>query len=107
MHSMTILEAQLSALPIIVRRDESYLDCIFNGENGYLTDSDEELEERILELANDSDKRKKFGQRSLEIANKFTIETHVARTLLVYNEVIKAYPGKINDVEINKKVAAI
>ncbi|MBO7485339.1 MAG: glycosyltransferase [Spirochaetaceae bacterium] len=107
MHSMTILEAQLSALPIVVRRDESYLDCIFDGENGFLTDSDEELEEKILELVKDSQKRKQFGIRSLEIASKFTIETHVARTLFVYNEVIKAYPGKIDDVIVNKQVAEL
>jgi 1,2-diacylglycerol 3-alpha-glucosyltransferase len=107
MHSMTILEAQLSALPIVVRRDESYLDCIFDGENGYLTDNDEELEEKILDLVKDSKKRKQFGIRSLEIAGKFTIETHVARTLLVYNEVIKAYPGKIDDVIVNKQVAEL
>ena len=104
MHSMTILEAQLSGLPIIVRRDESYLDSVFDGENGYLTDSEEEMEEKILELAADSDKRKRFGERSLEITKRFTIETHIKKTLKVYEEVMKAYPGKINDIEVMKEI---
>ncbi len=104
MHSMTILEAQLSGLPIIVRRDESYLDSVFEGENGYLTDTEEEMEEKILELAADSDKRKRFGERSLEITKRFTIEAHIKKTLKVYEEVMKAYPGKINDIEVMKEI---
>jgi len=104
MHSMTILEAQLSGLPIIVRRDESYLDSVFEGENGYLTDTEEEMEEKILELAADSDKRKRFGERSLEITKRFTIEAHIKKTLKVYEEVMKAYPAKINDIEVMKEI---
>ena len=104
MHSMTILEAQLSGLPIIVRRDESYLDSVFDGENGYLTDSEDEMEEKILELASDSDKRKRFGARSLEITKRFTIEAHIKKTLKVYEEVMKAYPAKINDIEVMKEI---
>ena len=101
---MTILEAQLSGLPIIVSRDESYLDSVFEGENGYLTDTEEEMEEKILELAADSDKRKRFGERSLEITKRFTIEAHIKKTLKVYEEVMKAYPGKINDIEVMKEI---
>ena len=104
MHSMTILEAQLSGLPIIVRRDESYLDSVFDGENGYLTDSEEEMEAKILELAADKEKCRSFGKRSLEITKRFTIETHIKKTLKVYEEVMKAYPKKINDIEVMKEI---
>ena len=104
MHSMTILEAQLSGLPIVVRRDESYLDSVFNDENGYLTDSEEEMEKRILELADDREKRLAFGKRSLEITKRFTIETHIKKTLKVYEEVMKAYPDKIDDIKVMKEI---
>ena len=104
MHSMTILEAQLSGLPIVVRRDESYLDSVFNDENGYLTDSEEEMEKRILELADDREKRLAFGKRSLEITKRFTIETHIKKTLKVYEEVMKAYPNKIDDIKVMKEI---
>lgn len=104
MHSMTILEAQLSGLPIIVRRDESYLDSVFDGENGYLTESEAEMEKRILELVDDKEKLKKFSQKSLEITKRFTIETHIKKTLKVYEEVMKAYPGKIDDVKVMKEI---
>ena len=104
MHSMTILEAQLSGLPIVVRRDESYLDSVFNDENGYLTASEEEMEKRILELADDREKRLAFGKRSLEITKRFTIETHIKKTLKVYEEVMKAYPDKIDDIKVMKEI---
>ena len=104
MHSMTILEAQLSGLPIIVRRDESYLDSVFEGVNGYLTDSEEEMEKKILELAGDKEKIKAFGQKSLEITKRFSIETHVKKTIKVYEEVIKAYPGRIDDLAVMKEI---
>ena len=104
MHSMTILEALLSGLPVIVRRDESYLDSVFDGINGYLTDSEEEMEARILELADDKEKIKAFGQKSLEITKNFSIETNVKKTIKVYEEVIKAYPGRIDDIAIMKEL---
>ena len=104
MHSMTILEAQLSGLPIVVRRDESYLDSVFDGENGYLTDSEEEMEDRILQLAAGKEKLIAFGKRSLEITKRFTIETHIKKTLKVYEEVMKAYPNKIDDIKVMKEI---
>ena len=104
MNSMTIREAELSKIPIIVRRYDSYLDSVFDGKNGYVCDTDDQMCDRMLELANDDEKRKKFGERSLEITKNFSIENHIKRTLFVYNEVIKAYPEKIDDVEVMKRM---
>lgn len=105
MHSMTILEAELSALPIIVRRDDSYLDSVFDGKNGYVCDTDDEMCDRMLDLVLDTEKRKKFGERSLEITRYFSIENHIKRTLFVYDEVMKAYPNKIDDCDVMKRMA--
>ena len=100
MHSMTILEAQLSSLPIVVRDDESYYDCIFNGQNGFLCKTDEEMQEKIIKLIYDENKRKAFGAKSLEITKNFTIENYMKKTLYVYEQVIKKYPAKINDTQL-------
>lgn len=107
MHSMTILEAELSGLPIIVRKDDSYADSVFDGENGYIADSDEDMLEKILLLLSDTKKLKALGKKSLEITKKFTIESHVKKTILVYEQVIKAYPNKISDEEVNKLLAKL
>ena len=105
MHSMTILEAELSSLPIVVRRDDSYLDSVCDGKNGYVCDSEDEMKEKLIELIDNSRKRKAFGKKSLEITKNFSIENHVKRTLFVYDEVMKAYPGKIDDEDVMKRMA--
>ncbi|WP_407436029.1 glycosyltransferase [Treponema sp.] len=105
MHSMTILEAELSSLPIVVRRDESYMDSVFDGENGFVCDSEDEMEERILELVQDEKLRKKMAARSLELTENFSIENHIKRTLFVYDEVIKNYPKRINDIDVMERMA--
>lgn len=107
MHSMTILEAELSALPIVARMDESYLDCVFPNKNGYLAKDDDELLENMLEMARESEKRKTYGQHSLEITKNFPIEKHVQKTLLMYDEVLKAYPNKIDEAAVFEKIKAL
>lgn len=105
MHSMTILEAELSSLPIVVRRDESYYDSVIDGENGYLCDSEIEMESKLIDLILDSEKRKSFSKKSFEITQGFSIANHLKRTLFVYDEVIKAYPNRIDDLDVMKRMA--
>ena len=105
MHSMTILEAELSSLPVVVRRDESYFDSVFDGENGYLCDNEDEMEEKILELVKNEKLRKKMASRSLELTDNFSIENHIKRTLFVYDEVIRVYPKRINDIDVMERMA--
>ena len=87
--------------------DESYLDCIFPEKNGYLAKDDDELLENMLEMAEDSEKRKTFGEHSLEITKNFPIEKHVQKTLLMYEEVLKAYPNKIDEKKVFDKIKAL
>ncbi len=107
MHSMTILEAELCGLPIVARMDESFLDCVFPGQNGCLADTDSDLLSAMLELSLDAEKRKAFGMKSLEITKNFTIESHIKKTLKVYEEVIKAYPKKIDEARLSKKLQVL
>ena len=104
MHSMTILEAELCALPIVSRNDESFWDCVFPGKNGYLADTDEKFLENMLEIAESKEKRKTFGKASLEITKNFTIESYVKKTILLYEEIIKAYPEKIDESSTENKI---
>lgn len=63
------------------------------------------MEENLVELIRDEKKRKAFGKKSLELTSSFSIEKHIQRTLFVYNEVIKEYPRKINDIDVMKRMA--
>jgi len=107
MHSMTILEALICALPIVARKDSSYLDTIFSGENGYLEDTDQSMRDRIVELIEDPERRKAFGQRSQEISRRFSLETHARKTVAFYEAVIQSYPRPIDERELRARVDAV
>ncbi len=104
MHSMTILEAQLNSLPIVARKDESYEDSVFDCQNGYLCATDTELLDKMLTLSNSKELRDAFSKKALEATHSFTIETNLNRTLIMYQEVIKAFPGKIDEDAVQKKI---
>lgn len=107
MHSMTILEAQLCSLPIVARNDESYADCVIPNVNGYLANSDEELYENMVEMANNEQKRKLYAKNALEQTKNFSLEENVKKTVFVYEEVIKAYPKKIDENDVAKRMEKI
>lgn len=107
MHSMTVLEALTSGLPVVTRSDSSFFDTVLHGENGYRGDSDIEVERYLEELITDNDKRRAFGEASRDIARRFTIETHAKKTLAFYQAVIEAYPHPLDEAKTAQAVAAV
>lgn len=104
MHSMTILEAMLSKLPIVARDDLSFHDTIFNEKNGYLCKTDNEISEKVCELILDENKLKKFGDNSLKIANNFSMETYAKKTVHFYEYIIEHYPNSIDENDLREKI---
>lgn len=104
MHSMTILEALLSGLPVAVRWDSSYLDTVYPGENGYLCNTDDDVERAILELVDDQAKRESYGSKSREISLNFTIAKHVDKTITFYKTVLAHYPHPLDEAALRKAV---
>ncbi len=106
MHSMTVLEAMCMSLPIVCRRDTSFTDTVFNDENGYLCDTDEEMDEKLSLLLGDDEKCLAMGKRSLELSKNFTLEVHTARTLAFYNAVLNSFPKPVSDDVLKEAVAS-
>ena len=106
MHSMTVLEAMCMSLPIVCRRDTSFTDTVFNDENGYLCDTDEEMDEKLTLLLGDDEKCLAMGKRSLELSKNFTLEVHTARTLAFYNAVLNSFPKPVSDDVLKEAVAS-
>ncbi len=104
MHSMTVLEAMCMSLPIVCRRDTSFTDTVFHGENGYFADTDEEMDSYLAELVSDDKKAKRMGERSFEISKTFSLSVHVNRTLAFYNAVLKSFPKPVSDDVLEKAV---
>ena len=107
MHSMTILEALLSGLPIVARRDTSFSDTIFEGKNGYMADTDEDMDAYMLELAADKEKREAFGEASKKVAKGFSLEVYGKRTVAFYQKVLDTFPDKITDEDLKAAVDSV
>ncbi len=97
-HPMTLIEAAICGVPSIARRDDSYLDLIEEGKNGYMANTDEEMTELVENLLLDEKKLKAFSEEALRISQKFSAENHVARMEKLYKKVIELYPDRLNDL---------
>jgi 1,2-diacylglycerol 3-alpha-glucosyltransferase len=97
-HPMTLIEAAICGVPSLARRDDSYLDLIEEGKNGYLANSDEEMTELIEKLINDDAKLHSFSQEALRISQKFSAENHVNRMEKLYQKVLELYPSRLNEL---------
>ena len=107
MHSMTVLEALMTGLPIVARRDTSFSDTIFEGKNGFMADTDEEMDGYMLDLAADKKKREAFGEFSKKVAKGFSLEVYGKRTVAFYQKVLDTFPEKITDEELKAAVDSV
>ncbi len=102
-HPMTMLEAMMCSLPVIARKDDSYLDFVQPGCNGYLLDSDADLGEKVAEFLGDPDKLRTFGQASRRIADNFTGQGHARRMEEFYQEVLYRFKHETSVQKIAEK----
>lgn len=93
-HPMTLLEAMMCGLPVVARRDDSFLDTVNPGVNGYLVDSDAQLAEKVADLIDYEDLRKHFGQSSLRIAKEFSGERHAERMEGFYRDILQEFESQ-------------
>lgn len=87
-HPMTLIEASMCGLPIVARRDDSYVDLVEDDYNGYLVDTDGEIAERLLEILSDATKLARLSDNSLTSSNKFNAETHVEKLEALYQHLL-------------------
>ena len=109
MHSMTILEALITGLPIVAREDSSFFDTVHHGENGYLAKDDNELTEFLLKLADDPALRKQFAEKARIISKHYIPDTFVKKHIYLYKTMIalgrKGIPNETEMQEIIDKIA--
>lgn len=104
MHSMTVLEAIISKVPIVVRNEESYLDTVKPNVNGYLADTDKDAAKYLIELLNNDEKLKSFSENCSLIASKFSIDSYIKNTIAVYKKVLQTYPATITDSDLQSVI---
>lgn len=68
---MCALEAMSFGVPIVSTPVDGLRDLVINGENGFLSDQDEEIAEQIARIARDGARRKQYSENTLEKARAF------------------------------------
>jgi 1,2-diacylglycerol 3-alpha-glucosyltransferase len=88
-HPISVIEAIASGLPIVAVRDEAFEGMILEGENGEMTSLDiDAFNSAIANLLSDPEKLKRYGKRSMEISEKFSIQGQVQALENLYIEAI-------------------
>lgn len=88
---MSVIEAQMSGLPVIGMKSQGMIDLIQDGENGYLADPDtDEYVEKMKAILSDKKKRKEMSKKSVEMSQKFTIENAAKCYISVFEKVMKS-----------------
>ena len=81
---MTLIEAAMSGLPIVTRRDEAMAAIVHPGENGMLLDDDSELSAAVKQILVCDDLGLSLSTSSIRIARQFEIERHCDRVSRLY-----------------------
>lgn len=87
---LVTLEAMACGLPVVAFRDDSIANMVFDGDNGFMCPSKDELYKGIVELLEDCTLRKKMSVRSREISLDFSGEANTNKTIELYEKILKS-----------------
>lgn len=88
-HPISVIEAIASGLPLVAVRDEAFEGMIVEGENGHLTPLDVDCyADTLAKLVTDPERLSRYGNRSCELSEKYSIEGQVRTLEQLYMEAI-------------------
>lgn len=84
---INLVEEMFCGLPVIATQDRGHRDLIYPGENGFLFNQSKKVEFifAITDLYSNPEKRIKFGNKSIELAQKFTLENSLKSMADIYS----------------------
>jgi glycosyltransferase involved in cell wall biosynthesis len=92
--SIVVREASVMKIPSLVTKDSNVAEPFIDGENGFIAEENaESMKNKIVEIFNDEEKRKKVGLTAAETI-PITFETMVERTLERYQYIVNNYSKK-------------
>lgn len=88
-HSLAVIEAVASGLPIVVPNDKSFTMNVKDGQNGYLCKKEHKVfADKIVKILSDEKLKSKMSKKSLDISKSFTVEEHVRNLVETYKSLI-------------------
>jgi 1,2-diacylglycerol 3-alpha-glucosyltransferase len=94
-HPISVIEAIAAGLPLVAVQDEAFEGMIVENENGHLTPLDVGVfSETLVKLLSDPEKLERYGKRSTELSEKFSIEGQVkALENLYFGAILQNWRG--------------
>lgn len=86
---LVVLEAMACGLPVVAIKDPSFLNLIYDNENGFLCENAEEMAERTKKLILKPEKYGEMKQKARKTAEKFSVQQNATRTFNLYKEILK------------------
>lgn len=93
---LTVIEAMAASLPVVALNDESFKNTVIEDLTGYLFNNKKEYINRINELLENKDLRKKMGSQSRINSETYSSKYFGERVLNVYKLALKGRPLKRN-----------
>jgi 1,2-diacylglycerol 3-alpha-glucosyltransferase len=88
-HPISVIEAIASGLPFVAVQDEAFEGMLEEGQNGYAVPLDvKKYADTLADLLPDRERLKRFGQHSLALSEKYSIEGQVKALEKLYMEAI-------------------
>ncbi len=86
---IAVLEAVAAGLSVVAVRDDAFEGMVVDGENGHLTPLDvDAYADTLAKLVTDPERLARYGKRSYELSEKFSIEGQVRTLEQLYMEAI-------------------
>lgn len=85
---VNVMEAMATGLPLVVTNCRGNRDLVQDGMNGFIKDVDdvEEFASSIMSLYNSVELRKQFGEKSIELAQKYSLENVLMQMKEMYSK---------------------
>lgn len=102
---LTYIEALLSGLPVLCRKDASIDHVIYNGVNGLVFTNYEEFKKELNMLLEHPEKRKALGQAASKIATQvYSAETFANNIEAQYVNVLRVHRRRLNSYKVNRSI---
>lgn len=86
---MTIIEALIASLPVVVKEDLAYVGLVDNEINGYVYSDDKQIEDAIVKLSTDEKLREQFSSKSFLKSKHFTAKRQADEMAVLYEKAIE------------------